>query len=714
MNALFLSLSFLAAAPVSGQAPPWPLCSIRSDEPGGPAIVVNEQVLPPIFFCGNNQFGRDEVLIETLELAAQAGIPFFVFEWRANGTDGLEVLRRFCEAHPTGYFYLRIWIGPERSWLDAHPEERIVDAGGKRSMFVSPASEAGREHVSELLRGRLRLVLESPYADHFIGAAVQYLHTAEWFYPDLNHFTDYSAPNRRAFQRWLKARYGTDEALQAAWGQPETTLDTASLPLPKMRDAAAWGPFRDPVKQRPAADMTRFQSELVADTIAYYCKVVKEVTRGRSLAGAFYGYTHELNNNGPRALAHSGHLALGRLLDCPDVDIIQAPYSYFERGLGAPGHFHLPVDSLALHGKLAIMEEDSYTHLAAPPGKGMVAPGWRERTKSLAETVALTERNYGNFLTHRAGFWFFDLLSDGRWNDAAFWKSTELAQTLARHVQAQPAFAPEIAFLADELSVDALRDTTGPELTHALSYWRAEMDRLGMPVGYYLQSDLNRLPESVKVIVFANAYRIDDATRPAVARLLARGATVIWTYAAGLVGEKGPDVANVARLTGFPVEARFDDAPIHLRDGADGRVYAISDKPWRVRFTVGDGPQDILARYDTTDEALAVSRVEGHGRVIYTATPRLPLTILRRIASEAGVHRYRQAPGMTAVVGDYLIIHGSAGAKPAAKETFTWPEPLSKVTRIRPDQREIPLDADARTWQDVVAPNTTVVYHCQP
>ena len=80
--------------------------------------------------------------------------------------------------------------------------------------------------------------------------------------------------------------------------------------------------------------MQRYQSELTADTIAMFARAAKEATEGRSLVGAFYGYTMELSNNGPRALANSGHLALAKLLECPDLDMIHAPISYFERGIG--------------------------------------------------------------------------------------------------------------------------------------------------------------------------------------------------------------------------------------------------------------------------------------------------------------------------------------------------------------------------------------------
>lgn len=668
-------------------APMTPQCGVRSGVEGGPAIVVNGQPRAPLFFSVNNQFHRDEILIQELEAAAAAGIPFFSFSlrlgWHATDEEAAATVDRFCAAHPNGYFLVHVWLGASPAWLDDHPADCVTKSDGTRIGYASPASAPWRNAAAALLRGRLEQIAGGPHGDRFLGVSLNYLNTAEWFFPDTNDYMDYSPANVQGFREWLRREYRRRGALRKAWNNPRADWDTAQIPTPEAREAAAWGPFRDPRSHQPAIDFTRYQSELIADTISYFARVVKEVTRGRSLAGVYYGYTMELNNNGPRALTHSGHLALGKLLQSKDIDLLFAPYSYFERNLGQPGHFHQPVDSIALHGKLAVIEEDTYTHLAQAPSEDLIAPGWPDRTANLEETLALTRRNYGNFLTHRCGMWFFDLLSDGRWNDPAFWESTLLLRRIAAELRSEPPFRPEVAFVVDEESVCFLRDTTYPILVHSLSWWRSELDRIGAPVGYYLQSDLGRLPDSVKVVILANPYRMDRKAQNAVRRLYRRGATVVWTYADGVVGSKAPDPGRIAALTGFPVAARFDDVPMRIVNELSGEVCVIDEQSWQPRFVLPGPETDPLARYETTGEICAAARPMGRGVAVYTAAPRLPVGLLRTICARSGVHLYRDTPGMTGVVGPYLFLHTAADPL-EGDHRLTWPQRVGYVARIVP------------------------------
>ncbi len=706
-------LTALLALALQAPALQWPNCEVRSGTAGGPAIHIDGQPKAPLFFCGNNQFGRDDVLIEELSMAAGAGIPFFSFQvplpWRDPNNDAEPIINRFCAAHPKGYFFLRIWVGPSREWLKEHPEERITKHNGECLNMASLASTSWREEAAEQLRARIRQVATGPHGDRFIGAAVHYLQTAEWFYPDTNDFMDYAEVNLEAFRKWLRREYVRLGALRKAWGQKDLSFKTAVFPTPEERDATAWGPFRDPTTHRPAIDMQRFQSDQVVETIAHFARVIKEATRERSLAGTFYGYTFELNNNGPRALAHSGHLSFGKLLENEDIDLVLAPYSYLERRLGGPGHFHLPVDSIALHGKLLICEEDSFTHLAEKPPPGLAAPGWEQRTQSLEETLALTRRNYGNFLGHRCGLWFFDLLSDGRWKSKDFWKSTTLLRRIAAELRSQPPFQPQVAFVADEASVHFLRATTHPELLHSLSLWRAELDRTGAPVGYYLQSDLPRLPDSVRVLILANAYDTSPADRKVVEAILERGGTVIWTYAPDIMTPDGPRPSRIAKLTGFDVYARSDDTPMRIIAEASGATATLGKEPWPLRFIIEPGDHEVLARYEATQEICAAQRTQGNGHVIYTALPRLPVPLLRQLWTQAGVHLYRDTPGMTAIAGNYLILHTG---HQTSEHRLTWPKPSAAVTRIVPAGTSHPFPENApHTFTDKLPPQTTAIYY---
>src|SRR6185295_14803361 len=140
---------------------------------------------------------------------------------------------------------------------------------------------------------------------------------------------DFSPPMQVYFRHWLTQRYGTDAALQAAWGNPEVTLSAAEVPTAADQDATSHYYFRDPTREHNVIDFYAAYAELCADTLLDFCHTIKELTGGDKLTGAFYGYIMELSWNdsffvdgfmgsGPQGLAaaevatiqRSGHLGL--------------------------------------------------------------------------------------------------------------------------------------------------------------------------------------------------------------------------------------------------------------------------------------------------------------------------------------------------------------------------------------------------------------------
>jgi hypothetical protein len=706
---VYLSVSLLATLAWAGKPP---LCSVVSGRDGGPAIIVDGKPYSPIMFAMNNQFNRDDVLIREWKQATAAGFNLYSFGMPLGSKEEVEAsLAKFCAVNPEGYFYVRIWVATSPAWLNEHPDARIVKADGTPTPWASLANAEWRKEGARQLEVRLSAILESPYADRFLGVCLTAMQTGEWFYYDTNEFMDYSQSNLEAFRAWLKAKYGNDKRLREAWSSADVTLKSVTFPSAADRDDAAWGPFRDTRTHRRAMDMQEFQRELVADTIGYFAKAVKDATNRRSLVGAFYGYTFELNHNGPRALANSGHLALARVLANPDIDLIHAPYSYFERSSGQPGHFHLPVDSIALSGKLAVLEDDTFTHLSVEqPDGNLIAPGWDNRAKTFDETLDVTRRNFGNFLTHRCGFWYFDLLSDGRWDGTAFWESTSVLRRMAAELRSMPPFAPEVAFVASETAPHLLRDTTHPYLLQSLGLWRSELARLGAPVGYYLQSDLPRLPLSVKLVILANPYSVADIEKSALEKILARGGTVVWTYAPDLVGPNGPDPARMEAITGMPIAAKAMPGPLTLESKATQESWTIEQPEWDLRFYVSDARNaNIMAVYKDTGDVAVAATPMGNGVSVYAAVPRVPVGLLRVMCEKTGVHIYTAAPCMTGVIGQYFIVHTGEGGQ----YQFRWPTACSTVERVVPSST-FPFALDSNRWGDILPPHSTAIYRCVP
>ena len=60
-------------------------------------------------------------------------------------------------------------------------------------------------------------------------------------------------------------------------------------------------------------------------------RVIKEETGGKKLVCLFYGYLFDMHGL-PMGAQHSGHLAMAKLVQCPDVDILCSPISCGPRG----------------------------------------------------------------------------------------------------------------------------------------------------------------------------------------------------------------------------------------------------------------------------------------------------------------------------------------------------------------------------------------------
>lgn len=701
-------MGIIVTAALARPASALPLCRVQPADEGGPAILIDGQPQSPILFMGNNQFGRDEVIAREIRMAGEAGVRIFScnlwLDWHGGEAKNAEALERFFAANPDGYLYFRIWVGPSPDWARAHPEHCLTQADGTRRDWATPSSEAWREDAGEQLKRVIRRIADGPHGDRLIGVCPLYLETGEWFYPDTNAFWDYSPANVAAFRRWLRGEYRNERGLRAAWGEPDVTFDDAAIPSPEARQAAAFGPFRGPAQQA-AIDLTRFQSEAVADAIAHFARCIKEASDGRLLAGAFYGYSIELNGNGPRALGHSGHLAFSRLLDCPDIDIIHAPYSYFQRKVGQPAHLHLPADSIALHGKLGIFEDDTYTHLAMPPGPGVSAPGWPDRTEDMAQTLAVNRRNFGRFFSHGCGMWIFDLLSDGRWDSKDYWDTVPLLRRIAALHRGYPTPPAEIAFVVSEASLPHLVADTHPETYHALYAWRAEVSRIGAPVAYVLQRDLPRLSDAVRMVILANPYVLSSDEQRALDKLLARGGTVVWTMAPGIIRPDGPDPARIAETCGIEVARREDDTPMRFDIVPTSESFELDPAPWRARFVVTDPDVDVLARYSETGEVYCAAKPVRGGVSVYTAGPRLSRDLLRWMAERSGIRPLLDGPGVCYPVGPYLIVH----TETEGTFSFRLPEPAAVVERIVPYQTDA-IARNTATWSEPLPGETTVLY----
>jgi hypothetical protein len=326
---------------------------------------------------------------------------------------------------------------PPAHWKTRHPDQLMrYDTGPGR--LVSVASASWRRDACAALRAFVQH-LEEKYGNRILGYHPCGQNTGEWFYEDSwsRKVNCLEQPMVEGFRAWLRARYPDEAALRAAWSEPGITFATADPPTTAQRLSASLGVFRDPATEQRAIDFHAYQQAVMVEPLEEFARVIKEATARRKLVLFFYGYLHELSAI-PYGPQNSGHLALGRLLRSPDVDILCAPISYDERQPGGIGAFMAPVDSVAAHGKLWLNEDDTRTHVS-PPDAGY------GRAATLEETWGVHQRNLGHLLPRRMACWWMDLPGDGWLDDAGIWQNLGALWNLYPEDAAPIPYHPDVA-----------------------------------------------------------------------------------------------------------------------------------------------------------------------------------------------------------------------------------------------------------------------------
>lgn len=582
-----------------------------------------------------------------VRLAAGAGVHIhsmnMPFPWPRRGEEydwtGVDQAIEWTLAHdPDGLLLPRIGLYPPAWWMEEHPEAAQLFSDGKTE-FWSMASTAWLADLEPHLRALVRHC-EDRYGDHMLGYHPCGQNTGEWFYgrawePVLS---DFSPAMTEGFRNWLALRYGSDTALKAAWGDETVSLDSAEIPALEAQRTTTKGWFRDPVRERRVIDYLRYQQDAMVGPLETIARIIKEETNRERLVVLFYGYTFELCGL-PWGPAKSGHYALARLLECPDVDILCSPISYQDRRLGGSGDFMTAVDSVRGAGKLWLVEDDTRTH-KTPPDSAADFPGG----STLEETQWIHTRQFGHILPRRLATWYMDLGATGWLDDPGIWERIARLGAVCRANMDRPAqWSPEVAVIVDEEA--ALYGAPTWELHRPLVYeMRMALTRAGAPVGYYLLSDLvaGRVPPA-RLCLLLNCFQLDASERAAVARQTA-GRAAVWFYGAGYLAD-GPaaDTAvgelepSMCEATGLPI-VRAE--PQRAGAAVIGEPWAPSDPLLDPFWTVAEAQGvEVLDRTSAGAPALAVAPTAA-GLRVYAAGLGTSSANLRELYRRAGVHIY--------------------------------------------------------------------------
>ena len=576
-------------------------------------------------------------------------------------------IERHLRLDPDALIIPRIHTDAPQWWKQERPDHVMLYDYGRRRM-ASVASEPWRRDAEQALRLLVRH-LEAKFGAHVLGYHVCGQSAGEWFYDWVwtKIMPNFETPFRDGFRGWLRGKYHTPQALRVAWNDPQAEFASVELPTLQERTEAKLGSFRDPKTQRRAIDFFEYNQVAIVEPMEMFCRAVKEECHGSKLVVAFYSYLFDVAGfaYGPQV---SGHLLTDRVLRCPHIDALASPISYFDRQAGGSGPFMSPVDSIQLHGKLWIIEDDTRTYLS-PPKSGF------GRVSTPEGTRWVHQRNFAHLLAHRCGIWWMDLGGTGWLAGRDIWDNCARLRALWAKLDAEAGpLRPDVAVIVDETS--SLYLPCGNGLTRPLMYYmRRQINRTGASVGHYLLSDLCAgLVPDAKLYVFLNAFAVSPEQRKAIHKAVRRDDKwALWLYAPGHVDPTGR-LGDMEGLTGLSlVPAAPGAAIIKVRPdtfvarGVQQDQLAFGDaKPIPTRFRGrGDTPGvEVLGHYQGGDVPAFVLRRGHEWTSVFLGSTTISTGCLRELARAAGCHIWCNTDDVLIAGGSLVALHASTeGAK---------------------------------------------------
>jgi hypothetical protein len=622
-----------------------------------------------------NDFFRSQI-----ELAAASGTRFVSFstalpwlppEKEVNWDEVDRSCRRVLAANPNALLIPRIPMDPPQWWLDANPDDVITWKGTPHEprKVAAVSSMKYRREAAEKLDALVRH-LEQTFGQNIGGYHPVGQNTGEWFYQDSwgQALNGYAAADTDSWRRWLAARYIRDVVLQTAWGDSSVTLQTADVPTPELRRSNSGGVFRDIAvekQQQAVLDFVEFQQEMMVDTVLDFAKTVREASERKRLVVMFYGYVFEFGAL-PTGPATSGHYALRKALNSPDIDILCSPISYFDRKLGGSGAAMTAAESVALAGKLWLYEDDTRTHLT--PQNQLNFPGWQDGGETVGQTREILLRNTAECAVRNFGIWWMDLGAAGWYDDPKLWNEMKRLETLDKlFIETPTPFRPEVAAFLDEPSL--LSVTAGGNIASIPAVYsvREPLARMGTPYGQYLLDDYISGKIDAKLNVFLATWRLSKSQRQSLqSRSVKSGAVNVWCFApAFLDTEKGGSLETMKELTGFKTK-RLENVVAWAEPTETGRKFGLETgfgiktqvKPL---FAVEDAkPEETLAVYADGSAAVVLRQGKSGETSVFVGTPGLSSSLLRALAKKAGVHLYTKQDCNVYANGHAVVLHGAA------------------------------------------------------
>jgi len=598
------------------------------------------------------------------------------------------IVNMILKANPNALIFPRVYLFAPEWWMAQNPDELMVYHDGQKfkptrgwrrgTTLPAWASEKWRKDTGYCLRMLIQHVKKQKWGSHIAGYHLASGGTDEWYYYSYYNwffnapqedFLDYGIPQTKAFRKWLKEKYGTVENLQIAWHNDTITFDDATIASKRDRQNTTLFLLYDPSVSMHVIDCWDFESEMVAETIGYFCRVVKEETQDQAFTGAFYGYILGANDK--------GYCGTRSLLNNKYIDFLTAPSGYWFR---EPGNgysaYRTPVRSLQFAGKLWWDENDYYTYLT-PASKWV--EGWTG-PRDLNTTINQEMRQLAAQIQHASAGWWFDM--DGGWFNSQ--EAMEMIRKLnvigSNSVNFDRSSIAEIAVVVDEKSLLYLG--LGNDLYNSLILEQPlEFGKIGTPVDWILVDDIGK-SDQYKMYVMLNLLHVTEQHKTQIARLQNGGAkSILWVYAPGLLTDK-VDISNCKNLTGINLKLLRDKAPLQIEINESGNdMFPSLNEGFKygTQYKIGpilaadDPSAQILGTIYGFDEAGLVYKNINGVHTYYNASTKLSSELLRAIAVRSGVHVYNDTDDGTYINKSFVSIQTIR----AGKRTLSFLNPVN-------------------------------------
>lgn len=448
-------------------------------------------------------------------------------------------------------------------WQDPRP-----NVGG----VISNQSFSSKKWLCDAGKALKRLIehLEnSKYADKILAYHICYGTSGEsmpWGRQS-GKFGDYGISNTTNFKEWVSEKYGSFNKASEVWGNTDGLIIPPSY-LREKKPSSSLDFYKDETADRWSIDYDEFMSEVNANAISYFAKVVKENTNDKPV-GTFYGYILYMER-----LAYAGHLGFERLLANPNIDFFAAPKKYSHSSPGEPGGVMAPAVTIN-RNKLWLDECDNRTHLAVGDSNN--------NASTPEETYAVQLRETCKNISYNSGLWYMDL-GGGWYDDSGIMDNiSHLVSSFEKVNKKEHKSVAEVIIVVDEKSVMY----THPSFIRTMDNFINNIMLCGAPVDIIYSFDIPFADfSSAKAVFLVTPYCINKEYISDLEDRINENSSIIY------VGN-----TNIYREISIRDSGNRNHPEFYIDSSTENRMILGYDRN-RIFFASKDMKNYVLSKYD--------------------------------------------------------------------------------------------------------------------